>query len=717
MESATTCYAWVVTRVNLSADFSYFGVLGSDGFLSIERYPAPGIVAQTWMPGMDKDRDHVLELHVRPEVREGDEGVALEFRAWEEGTDRPETPTLETWDTHPLPAGFPGLGMSMFADGVSGTATFRDFSATWDPPLPACVSIYDDFDDGALLDGDPVEWTHRSNQGAYDASSGDLCVSGTVNTLWAGPVAVFSGRETLRTQMRMESAATCYGWVFTRANLNTGASYFAVLGSDGFLSIERYPDPGIVAQSSMQVETDRDYIIELDLRPEVREGDEGVALEFRVWDAETERPALPSLQYWDADPVPEGFPGLGMSMFAGGVPGSTTFRYFSATSCPAPAAAMDISSESGVAPLEIIADGSGSSAPEGRQIAKYDWDFGDGETGTGMTASHTYASGGLYWIRLMVTDDQGATATALESIRVSCPPQDMSPWVYADIGDPPWSGSAWLDGEGLQVCAAGAGFTSRSDEGFFLFQEVSGDFRITARVVGLDAATAFHRAGLMIRDSLEPDARVATALVQASTIPDGRRVRVYQRKEPGDLMRTVTLTPTLSGETYWVRLERRGLDEVIASASSDPDGGVWSSVEIPFDSPLPSTVLVGIAACHGVSTTTGSEAARRATFTDLDLVTESLAFFKRGDANGDGEMQISDPVFILMHIFSEGRAPTCLEAADVNDNGVLDLSDPVFGLDYLFASGPEPPPPFSECGADPTEDDLGCEAYSPCEHR
>jgi PKD repeat protein len=65
---------------------------------------------------------------------------------------------------------------------------------------------------------------------------------------------------------------------------------------------------------------------------------------------------------------------------------------------------------SGTAPLAVSFDGRASSDPDG-SIAASAWTFGDGASGTGSTASHTYASAGSYTARLTVTDNQGATAT------------------------------------------------------------------------------------------------------------------------------------------------------------------------------------------------------------------------------------------------------------------------------------------------------------------
>ncbi|MCL3861295.1 PKD domain-containing protein [Actinotalea sp. K2] len=99
-----------------------------------------------------------------------------------------------------------------------------------------------------------------------------------------------------------------------------------------------------------------------------------------------------------------------------GATGTTTRQVSVAGPPPANQVPVAVFSSS-VSDLAVSVDGSGSSDPDGT-VAGYAWDFGDGATGAGVTASHTYAAAGTYTVTLTVTDNQGATGTVAAEVTV-----------------------------------------------------------------------------------------------------------------------------------------------------------------------------------------------------------------------------------------------------------------------------------------------------------
>lgn len=89
--------------------------------------------------------------------------------------------------------------------------------------------------------------------------------------------------------------------------------------------------------------------------------------------------------------------------------------------------------------------------------------------------------------------------------------------------------------------------------------------------------------------------------------------------------------------------------------------------------------------------------------------------FVRGDVDSNGSREITDAVRILGHLFlGDPSDLSCEDAADADDSGLLNITDAICLLTHLFLGGLEPPPPYRECGEDPTEDDLTCASFPRC---
>jgi serine protease len=83
-----------------------------------------------------------------------------------------------------------------------------------------------------------------------------------------------------------------------------------------------------------------------------------------------------------------------------------------------PTASFTATPITGYAPLTVNFNGSTSADTDGN-VTQYSWAFGDGQTGSGVSTSHTYTEPGTYLATLTVTDDDGATAESTLEIMVT----------------------------------------------------------------------------------------------------------------------------------------------------------------------------------------------------------------------------------------------------------------------------------------------------------
>lgn len=67
----------------------------------------------------------------------------------------------------------------------------------------------------------------------------------------------------------------------------------------------------------------------------------------------------------------------------------------------------------------VFFDAALAKAAPGRSIIAYDWSFGDGGFGSGVTVSHRYSREGEFNVTLTVTDDLGKTLSSTKAVSVS----------------------------------------------------------------------------------------------------------------------------------------------------------------------------------------------------------------------------------------------------------------------------------------------------------
>jgi hypothetical protein len=126
-----------------------------------------------------------------------------------------------------------------------------------------------------------------------------------------------------------------------------------------------------------------------------------------------------SSQLLTADPSPHeishtrdnGLIEVGEPTSSGPSPGNPT----PASENTPPVCNASLSETTGFVGETIMFDGSGSYDTDG-MITSYTWDFGDEETGMGMTTSHQYDQPGAYEVSLTIKDDDGASSSDIITV-------------------------------------------------------------------------------------------------------------------------------------------------------------------------------------------------------------------------------------------------------------------------------------------------------------
>ena len=371
-----------------------------------------------------------------------------------------------------------------------------------------------------------------------------------------------------------------------------------------------------------------------------------------------------------------------------------------------PCVDVHVSPRQGAGPLEVSFEVGELVCGNGEAEA-YSWDFGDGSMGTGAQVTHTYTEPGVYEAKVVVTDSDDNRYEVADLISVNCDEEDVPGWTSTEVGEPFWLGCQRPTDGCVEVRGGGHGLARLGDAFRYVHQRVSGDFTATTRISAADWEDG-AAAGLMVRTSLDPQDPLV--LVAATATEDGIVPVVTRRSIAGRTPSRRIRGTALTLPNIHLRLDRIG-EDFIAYTSSD--GDEWTEERSTSINDAPADMLLGLAV-HAES----ESGMASATFCDtsFDAAPPATATFRRSDADDNGNIALTDGIFILQFLFAGGTQPSCLETADVNDDGEIGLTDGVVVLQFLFTGGAPPAAPGpTDCGADPADSpSLSCDAYTSC---
>ncbi|MCW1921047.1 putative Ig domain-containing protein [Luteolibacter arcticus] len=192
------------------------------------------------------------------------------------------------------------------------------------------------------------------------------------------------------------------------------------------------------------------------------------------------------------------------------------------------------------------------------------------------------------------TDVLGAYDEATLTIDIVGPSLPL-PWDESDVGSGIAAGSSSHSAGIYTVSGAGAlgnsFLGSRNDAFRFVWQTLSGDGEITARINALQATGTSSRVGVMIRDTLASNSR--HVFMGMTDDNDYRWVR--RTSNNGNTSTTSSSTSTVP--STWVRLVRVG-NTITAYKSSN--GSSWTQVG-SVSASLPANCYVGLVVASGTS--------------------------------------------------------------------------------------------------------------------
>jgi regulation of enolase protein 1 (concanavalin A-like superfamily) len=160
-------------------------------------------------------------------------------------------------------------------------------------------------------------------------------------------------------------------------------------------------------------------------------------------------------------------------------------------------------------------------------------------------------------------------------------------WQTGDIGNVGAAGSFSLADGVFTVSGSGADIWNQADSFRYVFQAVDGGCTLTARVLNIKNTDAWAKAGLMIRESPDPNSTYAAVLVTSSS-----GIAFQQRGRTTVPASSVLIVPNQAAPR-WFRLVRR---ENTFTAYSSVNGTSWTTMG-STTIPMGSRMYAGLCVC------------------------------------------------------------------------------------------------------------------------
>ena len=186
--------------------------------------------------------------------------------------------------------------------------------------------------------------------------------------------------------------------------------------------------------------------------------------------------------------------------------------------------------------------------------------------------------------QLVVHDGTQNSAPASTTVTVS--PKAAPAFASADIGAVGVAGSTAVANGAFTVKGAGADIWGATDSFRFVYQPLTGDGSIVARLVSMENTHAYAKAGIMLRDALT----AGSAHAMLDMKPNGE-LEFMARATAGGA--TAWYAGVTMGAPVYVKLSRAGSK---VSASVSRDGINWTIVS-SISRTLPSTLYAGLVVC------------------------------------------------------------------------------------------------------------------------